>query len=143
MSASRYEDITTTEEHHMSRIHTLLTGAAVTAALTLGGAGLAGATTPSGTGSTPTPAICARAAKVEARIEKRETKAAAYVPKAQAREAKATAANHPKRAAAIGRRIAFVQKWEARGETRLSKIEAKCAGTTGSASTSAPTGSVS
>ena len=60
------------------------------------------------------------------RVNKLEAKAAAWVPKAQAKEAKATAANHTKLAAAIGRRIARVQKLETRGTTLLAKIAAKC-----------------
>ena len=53
-----------------------------------------------------------------------------WVPKAQAREAKATAAGHTKVAARIGARIAKVQKWETRGTTVLGKISAKCGSTT-------------
>ena len=53
--------------------------------------------------------------------------------KAQANEAKATAAGHTKLAARIGRRIARVQTLETKGNTLLAKIAAKC-GSTSSAS---------
>ena len=52
------------------------------------------------------------------------------MPKAQAREAKATAAGHTKVAARIGKRIARVQKFETRGTTLLAKIAAKCGSAT-------------
>jgi hypothetical protein len=64
------------------------------------------------------------------RIQTAETKAAAWVPKAQAREAKATAAGHTKVAARIAKRIARVEKLETRGTTLLGKISAKCGSAT-------------
>ena len=63
-----------------------------------------------------------------------EAKAAAWVTKAQANEAKATGAEHTKLAARIAKRISRVQKLETRGNTLLAKIAAKCGGTTGSSS---------
>ena len=48
------------------------------------------------------------------------------MPKAQAREAKATAAGHTKLAARHRKRITRVQKLETRGTTLLAKISAKC-----------------
>jgi hypothetical protein len=129
----------------MSRISTLVTGAAVTAALTFGAAGLAGATTPSGSGSgststAGTAAICARAPKVEARLEQRLAKGNTWLPKAQARLAKAKSANHPKVEARIEKRISRVEKLEAKGQQRLSRIQAKC-GTSSTSSSSSTTGS--
>jgi hypothetical protein len=70
---------------------------------------------------------------VETRVNKLEARAATWVPKAQANEAKATAADHTKLAARIGRRIARVQTLEGKGNTLLAKIAAKC-GSTPSAS---------
>jgi hypothetical protein len=49
-----------------------------------------------------------------------------WLPKAQANQAKATAADKTKLAAAIGRRITRVQKLETEGTTLLAKIAAKC-----------------
>jgi outer membrane murein-binding lipoprotein Lpp len=108
-------------------IRKLIAVAAVSGSLALGVAGVAGATNP----STPTHAtLCAKAEKLTTRIQARETKAAAWVPKAQAREAKATAAGHTKLATRIGDRITRVQKFETRGTTVLAKIAAKCGTTT-------------
>jgi hypothetical protein len=110
-------------------IRKLIAVAAVSGSLALGVAGVAGAATP----STPTPAstanhatLCVKAEKLATRIQAREARAAAWVPKAQAREAKATAAGHTKVATRIGNRIARVQKLETRGNTVLAKITAKC-----------------
>jgi len=113
-------------------IRKLIAVAAVSGSLALGVAGVAGAAPSTSTPSvTPTHAtVCAKAEKLATRIEAREAKAAAWVPKAQAREAKATAAGHTKVAARIGARIAKVQKWETRGTTVLGKISAKCGSTT-------------
>jgi hypothetical protein len=72
---------------------------------------------------------------VATRIEALEAKAQAWLPKAQARETKATDAGHTKLAAVIAKRIARVQKREARGNALLAKIAAKC-GTPTPASTS-------
>jgi hypothetical protein len=44
----------------------------------------------------------------------------------EAREAKATADHRTKRADRIAKRITWVKKAEARGETVLGKIQAKC-----------------
>ena len=116
-------------------IRTLIGGAAVAGALTFGAAGMAGAAS----AATPSPAStthtvnCVKAEKLAARINARETKAATWVPKAQAREAKATAAGHTKLATWIARRITRVQKLEARGNTVLAKISAKCGSATSSA----------
>jgi outer membrane murein-binding lipoprotein Lpp len=114
-------------------IRKLIAVAAVSGSLALGVAGVAGATTPSTPTAAPTAAQCARAEKLATRIQTLETKAAAWVPKAQAREAKATATGHTKLATRIGNRITRVQKREAKGTALLAKISAKC-GTTPSAS---------
>jgi hypothetical protein len=91
--------------------------------------------TSTSTSTPPSPATqatrCARAEKVAVRVHAAETKAATWVPKAQAREAKATAAGHTKVAGRIGRRIARVQKRETRGTALLAKISAKCGSATG------------
>jgi hypothetical protein len=114
-------------------IRKLIAVAAVSGSLALGVAGVAGATTPSTPTAVPTATHavrCAKAEKVATRIQTLETKAAAWVPKAQAREAKATAAGHSKLAARIGNRITRVQKREAKGTALLAKIAAKCGTTT-------------
>ena len=96
-------------------IRRLIAAAAVSGTLALGVAGVAGASAPTSTPtSTATHATrCAKAEKVATRIQTLETKAATWVPKAQAREAKATAAGHTKLATRIGNRITRVQKREA------------------------------
>ncbi len=119
----------------------LIAVAAVSGSLVFGAAGIIG---PSGTAgaaastqrphrrlpSNVTPAThasrCAKAETLATRIKARETKAAAWLPKAQAREAKATAAGHTKVATRISDRITRVQKLEAKGNTVLAKIAAKC-----------------
>jgi hypothetical protein len=118
--------VTGAEEFIM--IRKLIAVVAVSGSLALGVAGVAGATTPSSSTPTVTPTAtqCAKAEKVAVRIQKLETKAATWVPKAEAREAKATAAGHTKLATRIGNRIARVQKLETRGTTLLGKISAKC-----------------
>jgi hypothetical protein len=99
----------------------------VSGSLALGAVGVAGATTPASPASPATTATkCVKAEKLATRIQNLEAKAVAWVPKAQAREAKATAAGHPKVAARIADRITRVQKWETRGTTVLAKITAKC-----------------
>jgi hypothetical protein len=111
----------------------------------IGMSGTAGATapttaaTPATTPTTPgsvTPAVhaarCVKAEKVATRIAEREAKAAVWLPKAQAREAKASAAGHTKVAARIGGRISRVQKLEVKGNALLAKIAAKCGSATGS-----------
>jgi len=67
---------------------------------------------------------------VATRIHAREAKAAVWLPKAQAREAKATAAGRTKVATRIATRIARVQKLEAKGNTLLARIAAKCGSAT-------------
>jgi len=126
-------------------VRTFIAVAAVSGTLALGITGVAGAAAPasatptststSAPTSTPTsPATqatrCAKAQKLAVRIHTAETKATAWVPKAQAREAKATAAGHTKLAARIARRIARVQKRETRGTALLAKISAKCGSAT-------------
>jgi hypothetical protein len=122
----------------------LIAAAAISGSLGLGAIGIvgtggvAGASAP--TSTTPTtpatvsPALhatrCAKAEKVAARITKLEGKATTWLPKAQAREAKATAAGNTKLATVIGNRITRVQKLEGRGNTLLAKIAAKCGTTT-------------
>ena len=110
----------------------LIAVAAVSGSLGLGAVGLVGTGTAGA--ATPTPvtkaAACAKAEKVAARITTLESKAAVWLPKAQANEAKATAAGKTKLEAAIGRRISRVQKLETRGNTLLAKIAAKCGATT-------------
>jgi hypothetical protein len=127
----------THELTHLRR-RTLLAGAALGTALTFGaGAALAGAATAPAIG-TPTAAQCARAAKVEARIEARLAKVNnTRLPKMEANEAKAVSSNHPKVAARIAKRVDAVKKLEARVQARLSKVEAKCGtgGTTAPAAT--------
>jgi hypothetical protein len=122
-----------------SHRRTVLAGVALGTALTFGaGAALAGAAT-SPTSGTPTAAQCAKAAKVEARIEARLAKANnTLLPKMEAREAKAVSSGHPKVAAAIAKRIDTVKKLETRAQARLSKIEARC-GTAAPASPSSTT----
>ena len=112
-------------------IRKLIAVAAVSGSLALGVAGVAGAATSASSGtSTPTAAQCATAEKVATGIQTLESAAATWVPQAQAREAKATAAGHTKLAARIGKRIARVQKFETRGTTLLGKISAKCGSAT-------------
>jgi hypothetical protein len=120
---------------------TLLAGAVLGTTLTLGGAGLAGAATstptPGGT-STPTAAQCAKAQKVEARIQHRLDKAGTWLPKAEAREAKAVSSGHPKLATRLERRISRVKNFQTRAAARLAKIQATC-GNGGTAAPSATT----
>jgi hypothetical protein len=119
--------------------HKLMAGVALGTALTFGaGAALVGAAT-APTSGTPTTAQCAKAAKVEARIEARLAKVNnALLPKMESREAKAVSTNHPKVAARIAKRIDAVKKLESRAQDRLSKIEAKC-GTAAPATSSSTT----
>jgi outer membrane murein-binding lipoprotein Lpp len=117
-------------------IRKLIAVAAVSGSLALGVAGGARGNThptPTAPPAATHAARCVKAEKVATRIQTLETKAAAWVPKAQARQAKATAAGHTKLAARIGDRITRVQKREAKGTALLAKIAAKC-GTTTSAS---------
>jgi hypothetical protein len=115
----------------------IIAGTAVAGALTIGVAGVAGAaTTSSGTGTSGTPSatLCAKAAKVEARIHTIEGKIAQRLPKAEAREAKARAAGNTALADRIAKRITQAQDRETKMNARLAKIEAKC-GTSASSST--------
>jgi hypothetical protein len=106
---------------------TIIAGTAVAGALTLGVAGRAGAaptTTPAG--GTPSAAVCAKAANVEARIQKYDAAVTARLPKAEAREAKAQAAGHTKLATYIGNRITRAQNRETKLNALSAKIQAKC-----------------
>ena len=133
----------TANPSHSQRRRTLLAGSALGVMLGLGGgaalSGLGGAagaasTTPAGA---PTAAQCAKAQKVIARIEARESKINnTRLPNMEAREAKATAAHHPKVAARIAQRIDKIKKLEARVSARLAKVEAKCGSSSSSGSTS-------
>jgi hypothetical protein len=131
-------------------IRKVIAVAVLSGAIALSGAGVASAATPTGTSSGATaPAgtgtgtgtgtganrttFCARAPQLLARIGKLEAKASVWLPKAEAREAKATQNHHPKVAARIAKRITRVQKIEARGTTLEQKINAACPGA-GSAS---------
>ncbi len=125
----------------------LIAVAAVSGSLVFGAAGViglsgtAGASTVVDRGDTHrrrpanvTPAThasrCAKAETLTTRIQAREAKATAWLPKAQAREAKATAAGHTKVATRISNRITRVEKLEAKGNTLLAKIAAKCGSAT-------------
>ncbi len=110
---------------------TIIAGAAVAGALTFGAAGIAGASTPTtGSTGTATAAKCAKLPAIQATVQKVEAKVATWVPKAEAREAKAKAAGHTKLADAIGHRITRVQNRETKVNARLAKAQAAC-GTTG------------
>ncbi len=117
-------------------IRRIIAGTAVAGALTLGLAGAAGAATGS-TGSTGntganTPAItssttvCSLLPRVQARVQKVESKLAADLPKAQAAEAKAKAAGHTKLADRIAARITKAQNRETKVNARLAKLQAEC-----------------
>ncbi|HEV3369747.1 MAG TPA: hypothetical protein VG074_09290 [Acidimicrobiales bacterium] len=109
---------------------------ALSGTMALGAVGIASATTPS-TPSTPSPTThkvdCTKALARVPKINAREAKAAAWVTKAQAREATATSAGNTKLATRIGNRITRVQKLEAKGTNLLARISAAC-GTASSAS---------
>jgi len=110
---------------------TLIAGAAMTGALTLGSSGLAGA---AGTTSS-TATLASRCAKAEARvpkIEARLAKAADWLPKAEARETAAKAAGHTKVAEKIAGRITKVEKAVDHGKTVLARIAERCGGAAGS-----------
>ena len=113
-------------------IRKLVAGVALTGSLVFGAAGMAGATstttssTPAAGTATTHATLCAKASKRAALLQARETKAATFVTKAQARESKATAGNHPKVAKLIARRITRVQKLERRGDKMLATISSKC-----------------
>jgi hypothetical protein len=101
--------------------------------LALGAAGVAGAATTSGT----THPNCAKAQAAVTRIVKLEAKANVWLPKAQQREATASQNGNTKRADRIERRIARVQKLEAKAAPRIQKLEAACPGTTTPSGTAA------
>jgi phage shock protein A len=105
----------------------IIAGAAVAGAVTFGIAGIAGAasaaTTPSGTTKAT---LCAKLPTLQSKVQAREAKINAWIPKAQAREAKAKANNHPKLATAIGNRITRVQDRETKVNARLAKAQAAC-----------------
>ena len=114
----------------------IIAGTAVAGALTLGLAGAAGAATGS-TGSTGSaganaPAItssttvCSLLPELQARVQKAESKLAADLPKAQAAEAKANAADHTKLADRIAARITKAQNRETKVNARLAKLQAEC-----------------
>jgi len=117
-------------------IRRIIAGTAVVGALTLGLAGAAGAATGTtgSTGNTGTnaPAITSSTTvgsllpKVEARVQKVESKLAADLPKAQAAEAKAKAAGHTKLADRIGNRITKIQDRETKANARLAKLSSEC-----------------
>ncbi len=115
----------------------IIAGTAVAGALTLGLAGMAGAaTTNTAATGTPSAAVCAKAANIEARIQKYDAAVTARLPKAEAREAKAKAAGHTKFATYIANRITKAQNREIKLTALAAKIEAKCgpasSGATGS-----------
>jgi hypothetical protein len=60
-----------------------------------------------------------------------EAKVATWVPKAEAREAKAKTAGHTKRADAIANRVTEVQNRETKATARLAKAQAKCSTSAG------------
>ena len=117
----------------------IIAGTAVAGAMTLGLAGAAGAATGStgNTGATspaitPSTTVCSLVPKIQARVQKFESKVASELPKAQAAEAKAKAAGHTKLADRIGTRITKAQKRETAVNARLAKLQAAC-GTASSA----------
>jgi len=119
----------------------IIAGTAVAGALTFGMAGIAGASTgstpntgtsgPAITGSTT---VCSLLPQIQARVQKLESRLAADLPKAQAREAKAKAANHTKLADAIATRISKIQNRETTVNARLAKLSTECS--TGASATS-------
>ena len=77
----------------------IIAGTAVAGALTLGAAGIAGASTPTTgpTGGTPSAAVCAKLPAIQAKVQTLEAKVDRRgCPRPQAREAKAKAAGHTK-----------------------------------------------
>jgi hypothetical protein len=114
----------------------IIAGTAVAGALTLGLAGAAGAATGTAgsTGNTGTNApaitssttVCSLLPKVQARVQKLESKLSADLPKAQAAEAKAKAAGHTKLGDRIGTRITKIQNRETKVNARLAKLSSEC-----------------
>ena len=91
------------ESKEDTMFRTIIAGAAVAGALTFGAAGIAGASTAGhrhrrGNDPAITPSTTVRQARptIQAKVQKVEAKVATWVPKAQAREAKAKAAGHTK-----------------------------------------------
>jgi hypothetical protein len=80
--------------------------------------------------------VCSLLPKVQARVQKLESKLSADLPKAQAAEAKAKAAGHTKLADRIGTRITKVQNRETKVNARLAKLSSEC-GAGGNTGTSA------
>jgi hypothetical protein len=110
-------------------VRTLIAGAAVTGALTLGAAGAAGAastaTSASGSGAAKA-AVCAQLPKLENQVHRHDRKVATRVAKYQAQEAKAKAAGKTKAAEALRKHISRVQARTAKGNAGLASDEAKC-----------------
>ncbi len=111
----------------------IIAGTAVVGALTLGLAGMAGASTGStgntsngSTAITSSTTVCSLLPQLQARVQNVESKLAADLPKAQAREAKAKAADHTKLADAIANRITRIQNRETKVNARLSRLTAAC-----------------
>jgi hypothetical protein len=117
----------------------LATGVTLAAALSIGGAGVAGAATPAA-GGTPHHVTCAKAPKALARINRIDARIATWLPKAEAREQRAVADGDKTAAARIERRIQRVEKIHTRLDGLDHRILTKCAGTTPAASnhTTAP-----
>jgi hypothetical protein len=115
---------------HVTSLATkLVVGAVAVGSLSIGTAGLAGATTTAPAPSAPGRQFnCARATKVLTRIEKGEARIAAELPGLTAREARAEKAGHTKRAAHLKKRIARLEspKFSARLHKASAEIEAKC-----------------
>jgi hypothetical protein len=129
----------------------LVVGAVAVGSLSIGTAGLAGATTTTPTAPATIPGRhfnCARAPKVLTRIEKGEARIAAKLPGLTAREARAEKAGRTKRAAHLKKLITRLEspKFSARLTKASAEIEAKChvsAPTAPSGSTSTSTSTTS
>lgn len=112
-------------------VRTLIAGAAVAGALTLGLAGASGAASTGGGGTGAVkPSLCARLPKLESQVHTRDSRAATRLSKFEAGESKAKAAGKIKAANAIGRHISRVQARLAKVNAGLAKAEATC-GTSG------------
>jgi hypothetical protein len=125
---------------HVTSLATkLVIGAVAVGSLSIGTAGLAGATTTTTPTPTPTPTTapastparhfnCARATKVLTRIEKAEARIAAKLPGLKAREARAEKAGRTKRAAHLKKLYSRFEspKFSARLHKASAEIEAKC-----------------
>ena len=104
----------------------IIAGTAVAGALTFGAAGTAGARrAPRAPTGADTVALCS-CSRVQAKVQKVETKLTADVPKAQAREAEAKAAGTTKLADPIAARITRARNRETRVNARLAKAQAAC-----------------